>query len=346
MLWLWEPRNLRITDSLSAYLFSAAVRCSSSQPRDDRTGVLGTCRTAPRPVRIADFLRSRSCRRDRTAVESLPETYREAFEAERFHNQPTRRIAARLNISPKTVDYRIQRVSRSCASRLKDFLPSRPCSCSTADGRSAPPSPSRTAASSRRPLIGTHRRGVHRPYAGPCVSAGRSRRVRNAPTCAPETQSARTERIHPGGPNRAGRIPHNGSIAVVLGLVGPSCDTPMLVGLLLRQTVSSTPRLSRWSRATSSSSASAGGSARERVFAHSSIWRSAWLVNEFRHHERGVPRSAAEVHEASLGQHEDRCPSGKTKLVDLRLDVGLHGSDFSSALWISCRSGRCCRRSP
>ena len=53
------------------------------------------------------------CIRDRTiriqeAVETLPESYKEAFVMHRFKNMSYKEIAEILGVSPKTIDYRIQ----------------------------------------------------------------------------------------------------------------------------------------------------------------------------------------------------------------------------------------------
>lgn len=128
MLWLWENREtLRITDSLSAYLFSAVRnRCLKQLNHETiERRVLGHLRERLHDqFESPDFYAVEELQEKiRTAVESLPETYREAFELNRFHNQTYEEIAARLNISPKTVDYRIQQSLKILRVRLKDFLP-------------------------------------------------------------------------------------------------------------------------------------------------------------------------------------------------------------------------------
>ena len=42
------------------------------------------------------------------AVETLPESYKEAFVMHRFKNMSYKEIAEILGVSPKTIDYRIQ----------------------------------------------------------------------------------------------------------------------------------------------------------------------------------------------------------------------------------------------
>ena len=53
--------------------------------------------------------------------------------------------------------------------------------------------------------------------------------------------------------------------------------------------------------------------------------REALVREGVRHDERRVTRGAAEVHQTPFGQNEDRMPVGEGELIDLRLDVGLHG---------------------
>jgi RNA polymerase sigma-70 factor (ECF subfamily) len=57
------------------------------------------------------------------AVETLPESYKEAFVMHRFKNMSYKEIAEILGISPKTVDYRIQQALKQLRVDLKDYLP-------------------------------------------------------------------------------------------------------------------------------------------------------------------------------------------------------------------------------
>lgn len=128
MLWLWENREtLRITDSLSAYLFSAVRnRCLKQLNHETvERRVLGHLRERlHEQFESPDFYVVEELQEKiRTAVESLPESYREAFELNRFHHRTYEEIAAMLDISPKTVDYRIRQSLKILRVRLKDFLP-------------------------------------------------------------------------------------------------------------------------------------------------------------------------------------------------------------------------------
>ena len=57
------------------------------------------------------------------ALARLPESYREAFEMNRFQNMTYNEIAQKLNVSSKTVDYRIQQALKLLRVELKDYLP-------------------------------------------------------------------------------------------------------------------------------------------------------------------------------------------------------------------------------
>jgi RNA polymerase sigma-70 factor (ECF subfamily) len=58
-----------------------------------------------------------------SALEALPSNYREAFEMNRFQKLTYKEIASQLNVSSKTVDYRIQQALKQLRIDLKDYLP-------------------------------------------------------------------------------------------------------------------------------------------------------------------------------------------------------------------------------
>lgn len=57
------------------------------------------------------------------AIEKLPENYREAFVLHRFKDKSYKEIASQLNVSTKTVDYRIQQALKLLREDLKDYFP-------------------------------------------------------------------------------------------------------------------------------------------------------------------------------------------------------------------------------
>ena len=62
-------------------------------------------------------------RRIQEAIESLPELYREAFTLHRFSDKTYSEIAEMYNVSPKTIDYRIQKSLKILRKKLSDYLP-------------------------------------------------------------------------------------------------------------------------------------------------------------------------------------------------------------------------------
>lgn len=57
------------------------------------------------------------------AIANLPEKYREAFILHRFKDMSYKEIASKLNVSVKTIDYRIQQALKQLRYDLKDYLP-------------------------------------------------------------------------------------------------------------------------------------------------------------------------------------------------------------------------------
>lgn len=57
------------------------------------------------------------------ALERLPHNYKEAFVKNRFDNMTYKEIADELNVSTKTIDYRIQQALKILKVELKDYLP-------------------------------------------------------------------------------------------------------------------------------------------------------------------------------------------------------------------------------
>ena len=62
-------------------------------------------------------------KRIKEAVDALPPAYREAFVMHRFDNKSYKEIAEVLQVTPKTVDYRIQQALKQLRITLKDYLP-------------------------------------------------------------------------------------------------------------------------------------------------------------------------------------------------------------------------------
>jgi RNA polymerase sigma-70 factor (ECF subfamily) len=128
MLHVWENRKyLAVEKSLKSYLFvSVRNRCYNSI-RDSRSR-----------ARIHNFLYEKM--KDQIedpdyymlnelavnlekAIEELPESYRETFKMSRFGEMSNAAIAAKLDVSVKTVEYRITRSLKILREKLKDYLP-------------------------------------------------------------------------------------------------------------------------------------------------------------------------------------------------------------------------------
>lgn len=128
MLVLWENRTaITITDSLSGYLFRAVKNsCFKHLDHEEvESRYLGMMRDRfSKQFESPDFYAIKELEKNiRAAVESLPKSYREAFEMSRYEKLTYSEIAERLGVSSKTVDYRICQSLKYLRAALKDFLP-------------------------------------------------------------------------------------------------------------------------------------------------------------------------------------------------------------------------------
>ena len=128
MLWLWENRETQTFEtSLSQYLFKTVYHRAinlivrhQSQLRADTLFY----ENMQEMLQDTDFYQLEELqKRIREAVDALPPTYREAFVMHRFDNKSYKEIAEILQVSPKTVDYRIQQALKQLRITLKDYLP-------------------------------------------------------------------------------------------------------------------------------------------------------------------------------------------------------------------------------
>jgi RNA polymerase sigma-70 factor (ECF subfamily) len=128
MLWLWEKRDShQVSTSLSQYLFKAVyhgVLSHISRLRLKHKADTHFYREMQDMLQDTDFyLIEELSRHIHDAVMALPQSYREAFVMHRFKNMSYKEIAGVMNISPKTVDYRIQQALKQLRIDLKDYLP-------------------------------------------------------------------------------------------------------------------------------------------------------------------------------------------------------------------------------
>lgn len=128
MVWFWENREMQVFDtSLRSYLFKAVKNRSLTLIHHNEI-----------KKRISDSLHENGqdiyedpdfyiveelTEKIEIAISHLPDTYRQAFELNRFQHMTYNEIAQKIQISPKTVDYRIQQALKMLRIELKDYLP-------------------------------------------------------------------------------------------------------------------------------------------------------------------------------------------------------------------------------
>ena len=113
MIWLWENRNMiKIESSPIPYLFRAVRNnCLRQKNRDELKNKILTIlyNHTNTPYDNPNFyIEEELIRKIEKSIQDLPENYRQAFEMNRFQDMTYKEIASHLNISSKTVDYRIQ----------------------------------------------------------------------------------------------------------------------------------------------------------------------------------------------------------------------------------------------
>lgn len=128
MLWLWENRETQTFEtSLSQYLFKTVYHRAINQIVRHQSQLRADTlfyENMQEMLQDTDFYQLEELqRRIREAVDALPPTYREAFVMHRFDNKSYKEIAEILQVSPKTVDYRIQQALKQLRITLKDYLP-------------------------------------------------------------------------------------------------------------------------------------------------------------------------------------------------------------------------------
>lgn len=128
MLWLWENREaLIIQTSLSSYLFTCIHHriINKIHQREVKQRVETYFYEEMQYLINSDnlCLIKELTAHIHKAIEALPESYRNAFIMHRFKNMSYKEIAEALEISPKTVEYRIGQALKQLRIDLKDYLP-------------------------------------------------------------------------------------------------------------------------------------------------------------------------------------------------------------------------------
>ena len=128
MVWFWENSSMQVIESSPKnYLFKAVKnRCLTLINRNELKQRIVDTLSVHMLSQYEDpdfYVVEELTRNIERALARLPETYREAFEMNRFLNMTYNEIAQKLNVSSKTVDYRIQQALKQLRVELKDYLP-------------------------------------------------------------------------------------------------------------------------------------------------------------------------------------------------------------------------------
>lgn len=129
LLWIWQNRDtLLIRNSLKAYLYrSVHLRCLTRIEQNSakkRIEARYWQQYSSQPSEMPDdYQVDELLNRIHEAINRLPDKFREAFVLHRFQDRSYKEIAVQLNVSPKTVDYRIQQALKLLREDLKDYFP-------------------------------------------------------------------------------------------------------------------------------------------------------------------------------------------------------------------------------
>lgn len=128
MVWFWENSCMQVIESSPKnYLFRAVKnRCLTLINRNELKQRVVSSMYENQQSQYEDpdfYIVEELTRNIESALSRLPETYREAFEMNRFQSMTYNEIAEKLNVSSKTVDYRIQQALKLLRVELKDYLP-------------------------------------------------------------------------------------------------------------------------------------------------------------------------------------------------------------------------------
>lgn len=128
MLWLWENRERPVIEhSLKQYLFKAVYHRSMTRIAQNEVKLRADTAYHERMMAMLQNVDiqqiNEMSRHIQKAINELPPSYKEAFIMHRFQNLSYKEAAETLNVSPKTVDYRIQQALKILRVKLKDYLP-------------------------------------------------------------------------------------------------------------------------------------------------------------------------------------------------------------------------------
>jgi len=132
LLWIWENReNLIIETSLSSYLSQylfkmtchRALNLIAKKEIINRAEAVFYTKNQEMPEDVNYYQIKELTKRIEKAIAALPESYQTAFIMHRFKGMSYKDIAVTYNVSPKTIDYRIQQALKLLREDLKDYLP-------------------------------------------------------------------------------------------------------------------------------------------------------------------------------------------------------------------------------
>ncbi|MDR2042274.1 MAG: RNA polymerase sigma-70 factor [Tannerella sp.] len=127
MLYLWEAyEEIVIETSLKSYLFTAVKhRCLNAVKRKEYHEQVHGQLYEKLKDRFEEpdyyLVHELSNQIDRS-IRELPDSYRETFELSRFGELSNTQIARQLNVSVKTIEYRITQSLKILRVKLKDYL--------------------------------------------------------------------------------------------------------------------------------------------------------------------------------------------------------------------------------
>ena len=128
MIWLWENRSqLTIESSLSQYLIKMTHHRSLNLIAKNEASARAEVKYYTKHQMPSEDIQiwqiEELSKKIEKAINALPESYRTAFIMHRFKGMSYKEIAEILQVSPKTVDYRIQQALKILRTEFKDYLP-------------------------------------------------------------------------------------------------------------------------------------------------------------------------------------------------------------------------------
>ena len=128
MVWLWENRQMLVIEStLRSYLFSAVRNSCLTEQHKMEIRRKAHHQIHQKLQHLFDdpdfYVVNELTEKIEDAIQALPETYRAAFVKNRFEQKTYNEIARELNVSAKTVDYRISQALKQLRVALRDYLP-------------------------------------------------------------------------------------------------------------------------------------------------------------------------------------------------------------------------------